>query len=563
MLALRHDYALLSLDARGEVRGLPDDIAEHGYRPTRHFGGNPTLGTAMAISGAAVSPNMGHFSTSRSVAMLLALFNLRLGWWLGNPRHEKTWKSDGPWFGFRYLLYEMLGLTHQYKRHVYLSDGGHFENLGLYELVRRRCRYVIVCDAEEDRDLKFSGLGNAIEKCRTDLGVDISIDLDSLRRSEETGLSRWHCAVGRIDYRADPERPSGILVYLKASLTGNESVDVQRYAAKNPDFPHQSTGDQWFDESQFESYRALGYHAVQSVFAEVKDLNNTEEIFVRLRQRWHPPTRGDSATLGRHATTLNQIEAMLAATPELHFLAEQIYPEWPKLREGTTDAPPLAIGLPDTYAERDAGFHACVQMLQLMENVYLDLDLETQFDHPDHRGWMNLFHHWAWSSMFRVSWAIAASTFGASFQAFCRRHLQLDLVSGVDVKPLPTFADLEECSFLEKKLLKGILETGDEVFGLELAVPNPRGGVPRTPEVAVDDAERAGGNVYVNGTKVDTDLRWQSTTAVLTTRGVQTLSLSAGDYVELWVRQDSGSDKDTFTNFTQPWLEVSEQPRSA
>ncbi|MGA8321535.1 MAG: hypothetical protein WB774_12110 [Xanthobacteraceae bacterium] len=106
------------------------------------------LGTAMAISGAAVSPNMGYHS-SPSISLLLALFNVRLGWWLGNPGKNgcETCQTEGPKWAAKPLFYEAFGQTTDESRYVYLSDGGHFENLGLYEMVRRRCRFIVVIDA--------------------------------------------------------------------------------------------------------------------------------------------------------------------------------------------------------------------------------------------------------------------------------------------------------------------------------------------------------------------------------------------------------------------------------
>src|SRR5262249_14671547 len=100
-----------------------------------------SLGTALAISGAAASPNMGYHS-STTLAFLLTLFNVRLGWWLGNPGHDdkNIHRGSGPRFAIAPLINEMTGNTTDLSKYVYLSDGGHFENLGLYEMVRRRCR---------------------------------------------------------------------------------------------------------------------------------------------------------------------------------------------------------------------------------------------------------------------------------------------------------------------------------------------------------------------------------------------------------------------------------------
>ena len=145
-----------------------------GYRPTSAYGGprGLTLGTAMAISGAAASPNMGYHS-SPLIGLMMTLFNVRLGWWFGNPNHRTTWKGEGPVFGISAIVQELLGMTDDVSPYVYLSDGGHFENLGVYEMVRRRCRYIVVSDAGSDPDGALADLGNAIRKIWIDFGIRI------------------------------------------------------------------------------------------------------------------------------------------------------------------------------------------------------------------------------------------------------------------------------------------------------------------------------------------------------------------------------------------------------
>ncbi|HST20446.1 MAG TPA: M24 family metallopeptidase, partial [Blastocatellia bacterium] len=119
------------------------------YRTAKEYGGKNgiSLGTAVAISGAAVSPNMGYHS-SAAITFLLTLFNARLGWWLGNPGKpgRKTYYRSGPFFSIRPLLAEAFGLTDDKNKYVYLSDGGHFENLAFYEMVLRRCHSIVVSD---------------------------------------------------------------------------------------------------------------------------------------------------------------------------------------------------------------------------------------------------------------------------------------------------------------------------------------------------------------------------------------------------------------------------------
>src|SRR5204863_1534292 len=135
---------------------------EVGYRRSKSYGGpdGMSLGTAMTISGAAASPNMGYHS-SPLVTLIMTLFNARLGWWLGNPGRagDRTFNQDGPGLALQPLLAEAFGLTDDNNSYVYLSDGGHFENLGLYEMVRRRCQVIVVSDAGCDKDFKFEDLG--------------------------------------------------------------------------------------------------------------------------------------------------------------------------------------------------------------------------------------------------------------------------------------------------------------------------------------------------------------------------------------------------------------------
>ncbi len=153
--------------------------AYKGFRPSNEYAGPTgiTLGTAMAISGAAVSPNMGYHS-SPSITLLLALFNVRLGWWLGNPgkEGEKSYRTEGPSVAVKPLIEEAFGLTTDDRPYVYLSDGGHFEDLGLYEMVRRRCRFIVVVDAGGDPNFEFSDLGNTVRKIYIDLGICIRFD---------------------------------------------------------------------------------------------------------------------------------------------------------------------------------------------------------------------------------------------------------------------------------------------------------------------------------------------------------------------------------------------------
>jgi hypothetical protein len=213
------------------------------------------LGTAMAISGAAAAPNMGAM-TIKPLVFIMTMLNIRLGYWLPNPRRLRAshWRIGHA--GPAYLFKESVGLMDDKGLHVNVSDGGHVENLGVYELLRRRCETIIAVDAEEDRSLSFSGLIQLMRNVNIDLGITITIDLEPIRKGEA------HTAVGEIHY---DDGETGTLLYVKSSITHDESPYLLDYAARHPDFPHQSTADQFFDEVQFEAYRALGEHVADTV----------------------------------------------------------------------------------------------------------------------------------------------------------------------------------------------------------------------------------------------------------------------------------------------------------
>ena len=261
------------------VTPLTCGSASLGYRDAKNYAKGRqraiTLGTALAISGAAVSPNHG-YNSSPLIAFLLTFFNARLGAWCGNPgpAGADTWSQASPTLALGPLISEAFGLTNSDHPYVYLSDGGHFENLGLYEMVLRRCRTIVISDAGCDPDYRFEDLGNAVAKIRVDLGIRIVFtDLQIRKHSEgnerdpkKRGL---HCAYGRIRYSdvdgGDPATRDGVLIYIKPAIGGWEPMDVFHYYQEHGTFPHEPTTDQWFTESQFESYRTLGLHSIEQI----------------------------------------------------------------------------------------------------------------------------------------------------------------------------------------------------------------------------------------------------------------------------------------------------------
>jgi hypothetical protein len=265
----------------------PLHVGNHdiGYRPAGEFGSDGgargtglSLGLALAVSGAAASSAMGIFS-SKSRAFLLTLANARLGLWFGNPGSAKTWKSTEPPISVGPLLRELLGLTTDHNPFVYLSDGGHYENLALWEMVARRCRFIIVSDAGCDPKYAFDDLANAVRRIRLDLGIPIQFDPIPVTRAGQNA-GNPHAAIGRIRYAVvdGDEAPDGTIVYLKATLSGDEPVDVRNFAFGDPTFPHDSTANQFFDEARFESYRTLGFHTVLSVAGGLKNIASVEQF---------------------------------------------------------------------------------------------------------------------------------------------------------------------------------------------------------------------------------------------------------------------------------------------
>jgi hypothetical protein len=243
-----------------------------GYRPIAQYGdpaGGITLGTAMAISGAAVSPNMGYHS-SPLIGFLLMLFNIRLGWWLGNPART-TYQKEGPTFSAVPLAEELAGQTTDTNRWIYLSDGGHFENLGLYEMVRRRCRRIVVSDAGCDPKCAYEDLANAARKIYIDLGVSIDFETMDLAARQTPPKIAAYCALGRITYPGSVDE--GWVLYIKPGYHGNEPVHIQGYANAHETFPHESTANQFFTESQFEAYRGLGAHIVELICMGGRELH--------------------------------------------------------------------------------------------------------------------------------------------------------------------------------------------------------------------------------------------------------------------------------------------------
>ena len=239
------------------------------------------LGTAMAISGAAASTNMGS-KTRREFRFLMTLFNIRLGYWMRRPGLDREAKSkfrklasrlfSGP--GPLYFFREMTGALHERTRYINLSDGGHIENLAAYELLRRQCKFIVCVDAGMEPGMECADLMRLQRLAEIDFGIRMHFDPTELSLLP-TRYSRAYGVLVKIDYAPEEAAAGretsdqlGWMLYLKLALTGTEPRHVLDYHRQNPAFPHQTTGDQFYDEAQFESYRCLGRCAASSLFRE-------------------------------------------------------------------------------------------------------------------------------------------------------------------------------------------------------------------------------------------------------------------------------------------------------
>ncbi|MBI4518021.1 MAG: hypothetical protein HY699_19635 [Deltaproteobacteria bacterium] len=246
------------------------------YAATTNPGFNTiTLATAVACAGAAVNPGLGPKS-NRLLAFVMALLNLRLGYWVPNPKVQLPgWLRRFPWWPY-YLLRELLSTTDTQTSLVNIADGGFIENLGVFELLRRRCTFIIVLDASADPRYELSDLNNLVMRARSELGVLIKFRQDPerlIRPLPSQGYSRSHFVVADISDMPGKEQDepeyTGVLVYVKSSVREQQrwkkwkddaSGEWRGYVYKtyHPDFPHESTADQFFDEAQWFAYYTLG-----------------------------------------------------------------------------------------------------------------------------------------------------------------------------------------------------------------------------------------------------------------------------------------------------------------
>jgi hypothetical protein len=447
-------------------------VSYNGFVPTEEYAyrnGGIHLDSAVAISGAALNPNQG-YNSNPALAFLMTFFNVRLGWWISNPRKVDTWPASTgrstPQFALVHLFKELFGKVGDGAKYVNLSDGGHFENMGLYELVRRQCRHIIVCDAEADPEMKFEGMGAAITKCRADFGAEIDLDLRPLRKQEETNYSKAHCVVGTIRYpppkgqgapapvattccsMGDEGRDeyTGVIVYMKTSLVGDEPADLLAHQLKCAAFPQDSTANQWFTETLFEAYRRLGHHVAMTTIrpalapldTRVNGPQDVPQLFDRMYSIWYPRTPEMEKYLGDHLRQNQEILEELRERKELVGLEDRLNDsrrtdvlptrKRPGSASGAADLPfvrwsaPLDPAGSDMYATQFAA-----SLLNFMYTVYTNLQLAF----PDNRvsphaeWWICMFRRWCRVNLLQDTWATREAIYSEEFRLFAIRELGL------------------------------------------------------------------------------------------------------------------------------------------
>ena len=379
---------------------------------------NLRVSAALTASAAAFNSQMGRISMDLgpAVTFLMSALNLRLGLWVPHPKYSFRGLYHY-WFPGRFFLFELLGRSRANARDLLLSDGNHFENFGLYELIRRHVRYIIVSDCGADPEVAFDDLANVLRRVREDFGVEIELDISALRPGDN-GLAKQHAVVGTIHYNGITGMDKGTIIFFKPTLTGDEPPDILQYRTRNRAFPHESTGDQFYDEPQWESYRRLGEHAALSALgffhqSGTKAGKALDKLFRDARSHWPPaPPRQQESFLEMTARFVSlQIDLLANGPPHLR---AEIFSE-------ITEISGKEPELPDADEEM-AIFSFLLRVTQLMEDVWVSHDLNQYWSHPLNEGWMAYFNRWASTASFRRWWPVLAPIYSLGFREFAKER---------------------------------------------------------------------------------------------------------------------------------------------
>ncbi|QQR48357.1 patatin-like phospholipase family protein [Myxococcus xanthus] len=398
--------------------------------------GIPTLASAMTASGAALNTHMGYRSVQMgsAVTFLLAAFNLRLGMWWPHPAKLGAKKSRARRLLVGLPFYkELFGRSEiRNSGDVMLSDGGHFENLALYELVRRHCRYIVVSDCGSDANTAFDDVANAARRVREDFGVEIRIDVSPLRPGPD-GLAQRPIVAGDIEY---PNGDVGILLLIKPTLVGHEPVDVIQYKRRNTSFPHETTGDQSYDEAQWESYRRLGEHIAHKAFQPILvdgRMPETEEggrIFARARDEWSPPLAGYEERFPSYSLNASELDRLVQTSSQNLF--SEVFPELESLRSvdhGCRRHFSYWTKRQDDSAKFRADLAGSLHLVRraslVMQEAFILEDLANNYNNPAYLGVMNYFTRWTHSPSFRMWWPLMRSLYPLKFSRFLEMRCML------------------------------------------------------------------------------------------------------------------------------------------
>jgi hypothetical protein len=437
--------------------------------------GGLSISSAITASAAAINSMMGGKSIALgpAVAFVMTAFSIRLGLWVPNPAYNPPEKSDptkaephrfkyaeklfkysdkltyaakGAWYFLmspRYLpgilfIKELLGWSRTGANgdpYIHLSDGGHFENLALYELIRRHCRYIIVSDAGMDKDFTFGDFGRAVRRVREDFGVEIEIDFDPLRPGKD-GLSHQHIAVGSIHYDGLTGTDKGTIIYIKPVLTGDEPVDLYEHHCSNKAFPHDPTLDQFFDEAQWESYRRLGEHAGNASLCMLSGADKedpTERIFRKIRLYWHrtPWTIGEGGVrLCDHKADLEKL--ISDSSPQL---LKELYGEIQGSQDEWVPGETIQDILEDVTkcSEKNQLGNLMVahRIFLFLEEAWYVCELDRYWAHPLAGAWMAYLHRLSRMPSIRCWWLILRPMYGSDFQLFADKRLHLMPAGGL------------------------------------------------------------------------------------------------------------------------------------
>jgi hypothetical protein len=431
---------------------------------------SPTLAGAVTASGAAFNSHMGGKSVKLGlvVTSLMTALDLRLGLWWPHPvklREDYRRPAPAPPAGStatvaaavsfprrvahaldrsaRRVLSglpfykELLGISRAEDGQVLLSDGGHFENMAIYELVRRHCRYILASDCGQDPDVAFDDFGNLVRRVREDFGVEIVIDLAPLR-PDARGCARQPMVAGDIRY---PTGDTGVLLLVKPTLTGNEPPDIAQYKTRNQIFPHESTLDQFYDEAQWESYRRLGEHCIADAFQRLEAQRPPDQdaltfgprLFALARREWLATPADQHERFRRIAEGITQLDALLLEDAKFAELRNQVLAEVRTVNRqlgggGGVATPDLSV------AALLEALKPIRRALVFMEQTYLAEDLEARYNHPMYLGVMNYFAHWLAAPLVHAWWPILKPMFVPRFAWFVEERFGLRAAAAHDAR---------------------------------------------------------------------------------------------------------------------------------